>query len=117
MAKKRTKNKFTQKTIRLRDNHTWKAPPGCGIVVMDRGAVRFNIPEKWVVVPEMDRIEIYDAPQPKDECRISASYLRLPPGIDWSDLPMTTLMEAATKDEDGKHRVVIDTTLVPREDL
>jgi hypothetical protein len=79
--------------LTLKDDHTWKAKPGYRIFVADRGAVRFDIPEDWVLVPGKDSFSFHDRQPPKDDCRLEMSYLRLPPLVDWSKLPLSVLFE------------------------
>lgn len=109
--KNRNQPKFTKTTARLKDNHTWQAPKGYKIVVLDRGLVSFNIPEKWVL-HKLEPVEIYDKAPPDDDCRLSVSFWRLPPGVDWTGLPLDDMLlkatqgaeedEAAEKGEEGK---------------
>jgi hypothetical protein len=89
------KGSWQKQTLRLKDKHTWTAPPGFLIIVLDRGAVRFNYPEGWEVAPDEDAIKIYDRPKPDDNCVLAVSYLRLPP-IDWSGLPLSQLIQEAS---------------------
>ena len=42
-----------------------------------------------------DSIAFYDRPQPDDACLLQVSVMRLPPGIDWSGLPLTHLLTEA----------------------
>lgn len=83
--------------LRLKADHQWKARPGHKIFVADRGAVRFDIPETWVVVPESDCVRLYDKQPPDDDCTLGVSYLRLPP-MAWSELPLKKLLEEAVKE-------------------
>lgn len=92
MARKQWK----KQTLKLRDDHTWRSKPGCKIFVAGRGAVRFDFPADWVVVPATDSIELYDKNPPDDDCRLAVSYLELPP-IDWSGLPLRFLLEQANQ--------------------
>lgn len=88
--------KWKKKTLRLREDHTWKSQPGCKIFVLGRGAVRFDYPEEWVVVPASDSIEIYDRQPPDDDCRLAVSYMPIP-AIDWSGLPLSFLVEQSNE--------------------
>jgi hypothetical protein len=88
--------KGRKETLRLRADHTWKAQPGCKIFVLARGAVRFDYPEDWVVVPASDSIEIYDKEPPADDCRLAVSFLEIPT-IDWSGLPLRYLVEQSNQ--------------------
>jgi len=61
-------------------------------VVLDRGAVSFNIPERWVVAKLEPAFELNDREPPNDNARLSVSFWRTPPGIDWSGLPLIPLL-------------------------
>lgn len=88
------------KTLRLQDNHTWKAPDGYKIAMLDRGAVSFNIPESWVVGSLEPTFELNDLPPPDDNARISVSFWHLPKGVDWSGLPLVPMLNEGLKDTD-----------------
>jgi hypothetical protein len=96
--KHRHKKGFKKSTLRLADNHTWQVPKGYKIVVADRGAISFNIPASWFLA-KMEPLELYDHEPPKDDARITVSFWRLPPGVDWSGLPLSNMLTDATKDE------------------
>jgi hypothetical protein len=88
--------KWKKQTLKMRDDHTWYSEPGCKVFVADRGAVRFDFPEEWVVVPGTDCIQFHDKAPPDDDCCLGFSYQRLPP-IDWSGLRLAALLEQACK--------------------
>jgi hypothetical protein len=90
---------WSEENLKLKKGHGWKAPPGHRIFVADKGAVRFNIPEKWIVEPDSDAIKFYDGKPPDDNCRLACSYLHLPP-IDWSGLALTDLIKVATEGDE-----------------
>src|SRR5258706_887671 len=85
-----------KKTLRLQSDHQWRAKPSHQIFVADQGAVRFDIPERWIVIPEPDSVKLYDKQPPADDCVLAVSYLRLPP-MDWSGLSLTMLLNKATE--------------------
>lgn len=85
--------KRNKETYKLRKNHRWRAKPGHKIFVADRGAVRFDYPEDWVFMPEAETIEFRDAQPPDDTCGLQVTIIPLPPGIDWSELPLAGLLE------------------------
>lgn len=87
---------WERKESTLRPWHGWRAKPGCKIFVADRGAVRFDSPQDWVVVPDEHSVKLYDKQPPDDDSRLEISYQRLPP-IDWSGLPIAALVEAAMR--------------------
>jgi hypothetical protein len=88
--------RWKQENRKLGKRHFWTAQPGCKVFVADRGAVRFDFPQDWVVVPDSDSIKVYDKEPPKDDCVLAVSYLRIP-AIDWSGLPLASLVEQASK--------------------
>lgn len=91
--------KWDQKAHRLKENHGWKAKPGYKIFVADRGAVRLDFPEDWIVEPGTDSVKFHDRPPPDDDCLLQVSIIHLPPAIDWSSLPLTQLLEAAIESD------------------
>ena len=95
---------WSKKKLKLKSGHRWQAKHGHKIVVLDRGAVRFDIPEAWTVVPESDSVKIYDKQPPQDDCVLAVSHLRLPP-MDWSGLPLTKLLDEGIK---GDERPISD---------
>lgn len=119
---RKQKNKYKntgniqKKTLKLKDNHSWTAPAGYKILVLDRGAVSFNIPEAWFVA-KFEPIEIHDAKPPDDNARISVSFWQFPPGIDWTGLPLAPLLSKATE---GSKLEILERSEVftsPRTDL
>ncbi len=84
--------KWDKRTLKLPEKHGWHAKPGYKIFVADRGAVRFDFPEDWVVVPDPDSIKFHDKQPPDDDCTLALSVMRLPPG-DWSGLKLSLLVE------------------------
>jgi hypothetical protein len=98
--KHKYKQKITSQSLRLKDNHTWKAPKGYKIVVLDRGAVSFNIPEGWLLAKLEPHVEMHDNPPPNDNARLSVSFWRTPPGINWTGLPLKPLLAQSVEDSD-----------------
>jgi hypothetical protein len=84
---------WEKRRLRLKKDHQWKAAPGSKIFVADRGAVRFDIPDTWVVVPAANAtIKFHDRPPPRDNCTLQLSVFHLPPR-DWNDLPLSMMIE------------------------
>jgi hypothetical protein len=88
---------------RLPKNHGWRCKPGYKIFVANRGEVRFDFPESWVVSFGDDSVRINDREPPDDDCILQISVHYLPPGVDWSGLPLRTLLESIG-DENDKER-------------
>ncbi len=103
------KPQWTKQTLPLKANATWKAPPGYSIFVADRGAVRFNVPDDWMVEPQADCIALFDPQPPNDNCKLTVSYLRLPPAK-WSALPLarllTTIVEGDPREVVGRGDII-----------
>lgn len=102
---------------RLPKTHGWKAKPGHKIFVADRGAVRFDFPADWEVIPGDDSICLYDRRPPDDDCLIQVSVMHLPAEVDWSRLPLEPLVRDIVENEE---RQVIETgefMNVKRQDL
>jgi len=95
-VKHKNKSPFKKTVLRMDANHTWDAPNGYKIVVADRGAVSFNVPESWFLA-KMQPLELNDQAPPDDNARLTVSFWRLPPGIDWSALPLPKLLNDVAK--------------------
>lgn len=81
MAKPK-KSRWTKQTIPLPPDHGWTGTPGYRVFVADRGAVQFEFPEAWVVIPEESgAIAFHDRKPPDDDCVLRCSVMRLPPEV------------------------------------
>src|SRR2546429_5999332 len=78
---------WLKEELALQEDHTWRARPGCKIFVADRGALRLDYPEDWVVIPGENSINFHDRQPPDDDIHMEVSIMRLPP-FDWSGLPL-----------------------------
>src|SRR2546426_524622 len=58
---------WLKEELTLREDHTWRAKPGCKIFVADRGALRLDYPEDWVVIPGENSINFHDRQPPDDD--------------------------------------------------
>jgi len=66
------------RAIELQSGHTWKATPGCRILLIDSGAVRFDYPAEWVVRPTTKYVFVIDRHPPDDRCLLVVSWRRIP---------------------------------------
>lgn len=119
MSRHKKKNSFPlpTKTLKMKDNHTWDAPKGYKIVVADKGAVSFNIPRNWVIAKLEPNLELNDRKPPNDDARLSMSFWRTAPGINWSAMPLEPLL---LKSMEGSDFEILETgpiVTVPRDDL
>jgi len=91
-------DKWEKHSFKLPAQHGWKAKPGYKIFVADRGAVRFDFPEDWVVVPGKDSIGLHDRRPPEDEVVLKVSVMHLPPiKGGWGQLPLENLVREAVR--------------------
>ncbi|MEX1157341.1 MAG: hypothetical protein WEC79_00240 [Thermomicrobiales bacterium] len=91
---------------KLPDDHKWECKPGYNIFVGSEGAIRFDIPEGWIVEPTSDAIKFHDKQPPDDDCLLQVSIIHLPPGIDWSEFPLTRLLDDAVLKDDPRDLTV-----------
>jgi hypothetical protein len=103
-------------TLRLAKDHTWKAPAGYKILVIEAGAVSLNIPDTWHLV-EFNPVKVVDHKPPNDTAGFHVSYWRTPAGVDWSGLPLGPLLEQSAAGE--SHEVLSRSEIFthPRTDL
>lgn len=97
--------RWDKKTFKMGDDHGWSARDGYKIFVADRGAVRFDIPNDWVVVPQEDgSIKFHDRTPPDDDGTLQMSVMYLNPKVDWSGLPpLSTMLADVSRDpEEGE---------------
>jgi hypothetical protein len=90
---------WRKQVFNLPENHGWTAKPGNKVFVADRGALRFEIPQEWLVEPSRKSIKFRDAEHPDDTMILEvtvfyAGALGVP--IDWSDLPLSELIKDVT---------------------
>lgn len=99
--------RWDQKIFKLPENHGWTAQPGNKVVVADRGALRFEIPQSWVVAPSSKSLKLLDGEPPNDDMSLEVSVFYAGQGlnVDWSGLPLAGLIKDVTADErDGISR-------------
>ncbi len=87
------------RVLALARHHTWVAQPGHKILILDRGAVRFEYPASWIVTSAEDCVKLFDREPPDDDCTLAVSYLTIPV-MDWSSLPLTSLVQAALEGDE-----------------
>lgn len=94
--------------MRLKKNHGWKSEPGCSIFVADRGAVRFDILQGWVIEPgEKTSVKVMDRKSPDDDCTLEMTIFYLRDDIDWSGLPVARMVnEVAPEDPENPVEVL-----------
>jgi hypothetical protein len=94
-------NKF-----KLKNHHTWKSKPGHSICVLDRGAVRFDYPSKWIVEAADGAVMLHDRPPSVESCDLGVSLFRMP-GALIADLEMEQSYVDAEQNRDARFRVAI----------
>ena len=99
-----TNNESWRKEVfNLPENHGWTARPGNKVFIADRGALRFEIPQEWVVAPGRKSVKLSDAKPPNDNMSLEVSVIYvgggLGPPIDWSALPLSEVIKNVTNEE------------------
>ena len=64
--------------LTLKANHTWKCKSGNSLCVIDRGVVRFEYPNKWIVEPGEGAVHLYDRPPSVESCDLGVSIFPVP---------------------------------------
>ena len=91
---------WQEKSIPLKEGHNWEARPGYSVLVADRGAVRFEFPEGWIIRPgEKGSLKLMDREPPDDECTLEMSIFYLNPKVDWSGLELAPMVEQLREDD------------------
>ena len=75
--------KWRSRCFNVSEQHRWKAKSSNKIFVANRGAVHFEYPQNWIIVPEGGTICIYDGKEPDDNIRLQVSVTQIgPAGFD-----------------------------------
>ena len=91
--------RWDRRTIELTEPHGWHSRPGYNVFVADRGAVRFDFPESWLIIPdESGTIKFHDRQPPDDDCTLAVSVMYLPPA-DWSRVPLALMLEEVIRND------------------
>lgn len=92
---------WRKQVFNLPENHGWTAKPGNKVFVADRGALRFEIPQDWLVEPSRKSVKFRDAPEPNDTMglEVSVFYAGAGMNIDWSSLPLHQLIKDVTTED------------------
>jgi len=97
----------TSKTFQLRGDHNWKAKAGNSILVLDRGAVRMEVPRAWSVVrTEHGSVRATDKPSPDDDCSLEVTVYHLPHLMEQIPPVADLLAQAAPEESDLHHERV-----------
>ena len=101
-------NRWNSREFNLSEKHRWKAKSSNKIFVANRGAVHFEYPQNWIIVPEGGTICIYDGKEPDDNIRLQVSVTQIGPAgsiVNWSKLPsLDSQMEHSVIGDDRRHR-------------
>ncbi len=80
---------WERQEFNLPENHRWTAKPGNRVFVANKGAVRFEIPEDWILeLPKGSKsFQFLDGKPPHDDIRLDVRIMYLAatlPDVDWS---------------------------------
>jgi hypothetical protein len=77
--------------LQLDPNHYWKAEPGCRILVVDNGGLRFDFPREWMVYSPGRHVFVIDRVPPENRVLMAISCRRVGPSV--MALPMGVLLQ------------------------
>ena len=74
---------WSGESLRLPENHGWRARPGNSIFVADRGAAMFEFPAGWVIThyDNAEGFRISDVEPPNERMRFDVSLIRFSPNL------------------------------------
>jgi hypothetical protein len=75
-----------------------KAKAGYALCVLDRGAVRFQFPRKWILKQGPDSVQVHDCEPPGDNCVLDVSRFSVP--AERRAAPMRELVAAAVANDE-----------------
>jgi len=58
-------------------NHVWKASPGCRILIVDSGAVRFDFPSDWIIHSGTKQTVLFDRCPPDQQSFFGLRWRRI----------------------------------------
>lgn len=87
-----------QEMIILQPDHHWDVPEGYKIFVLDRGAVRINVPETWFFEPLEKAFRFVNDQPPNDDCHLNVVFYHLPPD-DWASFPLEDALRQTVEDD------------------
>ncbi|WP_169976386.1 hypothetical protein [Tautonia rosea] len=91
---------WVKKPLRLKDEHGRETHPGCDVLVSNRNAVPFDYPHDWVLISDKNgTLKLHDRQPPDDDCTLQITIFHLNPNVDWSRLPITTMIETLLQQE------------------
>jgi hypothetical protein len=91
--------------------HRWRAKPGCRILVMGGGAVRFDFPKDWIASVASQYIRLVDREPPHDKCGLMLSWRQISARI--AAVPMDYLVREITISEFETRPIVRRTPVIP----
>ena len=82
----------------------WQAKPGCRILVMGGGALRFDYPRHWLAGADSKYVRMIDREAPADRCGLMASWRHL--SFAMTAIPMEHLLREVTAEDSGTRPIV-----------
>jgi len=99
MSKQKRVMRWARPDERVGKLQNYKPKPGNKVFIANRGEVRFDLPEDWVINFGDDSIRFNDKEPPDDNCLLQLSVHYLPPGIDWTGLPLKNLIDGLNSED------------------
>ena len=91
--------------------HRWRAKPGCRILVMGGGAVRFDFPRDWIASADSTYVRIIDGEPPDDKCGLMVSWRHV--SLAMATFPLDHLLHEVTMEESEARPIVRRKGIVP----
>src|SRR5947209_5866232 len=85
-------------------SNRWTVRPGCRILVLGRGAVRFDFPQDWQVDIYEKYVRLVDRTPPDDRCGLMISYRMISTRV--AVYPITELLKQITDDDSGERTIL-----------
>jgi hypothetical protein len=99
MSKQKRAMRWARPDERVGKLQNYNPKPGNKVFIGNRGEVRFDIPEEWVINIGDDSIRFNDKEPPDDNAILQLSVHYLPPGIDFSGLPIRSMIESLNAED------------------
>jgi hypothetical protein len=84
--------------------HRWRAKPGCQILVMGGGAVRFDFPKDWIASVDSKYVRLVDREPPDDSCGLMLSWRHI--SATMAAVPMNYLAREITLEQSQARPIV-----------
>ena len=89
----------------------WRVQPGCRILVMGSGAVRFDFPKDWIACVDTQYVRLVDREAPDGRCGLIVTWHHI--SLPMTAMPIVYLLRQVTAQESETRRIVQRFGIVP----